>query len=525
MISVGGDDTHARRILAPRPGPGKGRHVALPGLEDDLADRAVLERTARRIREARILLPTFAELADPATIALPVRQALSAVGPDTAHPLNLFRVHWWNDATRRATAGVPGHLVFGRELTGVEAPIVVALGERFPMIGAHKVLAAYACLAPRLATGRFDPTRQRAIWPSTGNYCRGGVAISRIMGCRGVAVLPERMSSERFQWLEQWVADPADIVRTPGSESNVKEIYDACAVLERDPANVVLNQFREFGNHLAHRLCTGAALERVFEHVRAERPGLELAAYVSASGSAGTLGAGDHLKERFGARIVAAEALECPTLLENGFGEHNIQGIGDKHVPLIHNVMNTDIVVAISDRSTDALGVMFDSPAGRDYLVRDRGVPEPQVAGLTALGLSSICNVLAAVKVAKKLALGPGQAVITVATDGAALYASERDRVHARDHAAGYDRRAAAAAFERHMLGADTDHVLELSEGDRRRIFNLGYFTWVEQRGVSLDDFAARRPQGFWIRLRELLPRWDERIRELNRMAGVSPPA
>jgi cysteine synthase len=499
--------------------------VALIGLEQDVVDRAVLERTVQRFREARILLPTFGELADPTTIPAAVRDALAGVDPDAAHPLNLFRVHWWNDASRRGMAGVPGHLVFGRELTGVEAPIIVALGERFPMIRAHKVLAAYACLAPRLVTGGFDPTRQRAIWPSTGNYCRGGVAISRIMGCRGVAVLPERMSAERYRWLERWVAEPGDIVRTPGSESNVKEIYDACAALERDPANVILNQFREFGNHLAHRLCTGTALERLFEHVRMTRARLSLAAFVSASGSAGTLGAGDHLKERYGARIVAAEALECPTLLENGFGEHNIQGIGDKHVPFIHNVMNTDLVVAISDRATDELGVMFASGPGRDHLLRARGVPEDQVAGLASLGLSSICNLLAAVKVAKRLDLGPDQAVVTVATDGAELYASERARAIARDHATGFDAAAAGRAFECHVLGADTDHLLVLADQDRRRIFNLGYFTWVEQRGVSLEAFTARRSQGFWTGLRDALPVWDGMIREFNRRTGVSAAA
>ena len=499
--------------------------MALTGLEQDVVDRGVLDRTVARFREAGIRLPTFGELADPGTIPEAIVAGLDGVDPDSPHPLNLFRVHWWNGADRRTRTAVPGHLVFGSELTGVEAPILMALGERFPMIRAHKVLPAYACLAPRLVTGRFDPTRQRAIWPSTGNYCRGGVAISRIMGCRGVAVLPERMSAERFHWLEHWVADPADIVRTPGSESNVKEIYDACARLEKDPANVILNQFSEFGNHLAHRLCTGVALERVFEHVRHTRAGgrdLTLAAFVSASGSAGTLGAGDHLKRRYGARIVAAEALECPTLLENGFGEHNIQGIGDKHVPFIHNVMNTDIVTAISDRSTDALGVMFASEAGRDHLRRTRRVPEAQLQGLSSLGLSSICNLLAAVKTAKWLDLGPEQAIVTVATDGADMYASERARALARDYAGGFDCPAAARVFERHLLGTDADHLLELTETDRRRIFNLGYFTWVEQQGVPLEAFEARRPQAFWAGLERALPVWDEMIREFNRRTGVA---
>jgi cysteine synthase len=494
-------------------------------MELDVVDREVVERTVRRFREAHIVLPTFAQLAEPRSIPPAILGALGEVDPDAAHPLNLFRVHWWNDAARRDIAQVPGHLVLGPELTGVDARIIVALGERFPMIHAHKVLAAYACLAPRLVTGRFDPTTQRAVWPSTGNYCRGGVAISRLMRCRGVAVLPEGMSAERFRWLERWVTEPGDIVRTPGSESNVREIYQACAGLERDPANVVLNQFSEFGNHLAHFLCTGRALERLFAHVAETGPRLSLAAFVSASGSAGTLGAGDHLKERLGARIVAVEALECPTLLENGFGEHNIQGIGDKHVPFIHNVMNTDIVTAISDRSTDALGVMFASDAGREYLRRDRRVPAAVVEGLSALGLSSICNVLAAVKVAKRLRLGADQAIVTVATDGAALYGSERERVMARDFPAGFDGRAAAATFDRHMLGADTEHVLELSETDRRRIFNLGYFTWVEQLDVPLEAFEARRSQDFWQRLREALPVWDGMIGEFNRRTGLSASA
>ena len=288
---------------------------------------------------------------------------------------------------------------------------MLALGDRFPMIRAHKVLAAYGCLAPRVVTGQFDPTRHRAIWPSTGNYCRGGVAISRILNSRGVAVLPEDMSQERFDWLDRWVADPADIVRTPGSESNVKEIYDACAALERDPANIVFNQFCEYGNYLVHRLCTGAALERVYRAVAAGRPRARLAAFVSATGSAGTIAAGDHLKATFGAKIAAVEAVECPTLLYNGYGEHNIQGIGDKHVPLIHNVMNTDVVIGVSDRATDTLLALFNTDEGRRYLVERRGVEPALVASLDNFGLSSICNIVAAVKLAKYFDLGPDDVV------------------------------------------------------------------------------------------------------------------
>jgi cysteine synthase len=490
------------------------------GLEKEIVDRAVYQRTVKRFREARVALPTFAQLADPALIPEPVHSALRGIDPDAADPLNLFRVHWYNDAGRDGRAGVPEHVVLPESLTGVKARIVVALGDRFPMIRAHKVLAAYACLAPRIVTGQFDPTAHQALWPSTGNYCRGGVAISRIMGCRGVAILPEGMSEERFRWLDRWVADPADIVRTSGTESNVKEIYDRCAELDRDPANVIFNQFCEYGNHLGHYQVTGRALSHLFETLHAADPSLQLAAFVSATGSAGTLGAGDYLKDEHGARIVAAEALECPTMLYNGFGEHNIQGIGDKHIPLIHNVMNTDVVVAVSDRSTDALGVMFSSDEGKDYLLK-RGVPRPIIGLLPAFGLSSICNVLAAIKTARLLGLGENDVILTVATDGAAMYGSEREKTVARRFGGRFDAARAGETLDRHLLGADTGHTMALSEMDRTRIFNLGYFTWVEQQGVSLADFTARRDQGFWRGLRSLLPAWDAMIAEFNRRTGL----
>jgi cysteine synthase A len=482
-------------------------------------DASVDERTVGRFAEAGIALPTFEQLADPGKIPQGIRDELATVDPDAAHPLNLFRVHWYNAADRRSTVEVPEHVVLPSELTGVDARIVVALGDRFPMIGAHKVLAAYACLVPRVVTGGFDPTSRRAVWPSTGNYCRGGVAISRIMGCRGVAVLPEGMSRERFEWLERWVADPSDIVRTPGVESNVREIYDECKRLAEDPANVILNQFSEYPNHLVHLLVTGSALERVFETLREREPGLRLRAFVSASGSAGTIAAGDHLKERFGTAIVAAEALECPTLLRNGFGEHNIQGIGDKHVPLIHNVMNTDVVVDVSDRDTDALNVLFNTEGGRAYL-RSRGLDEATVAALDAFGLSSICNVLGAIKTAKLLGLGSNDVIVTIATDGAAMYRTEVDKVLARDFPGGFGRAEAAETFGRSLEGQGTGETLQLTDEDRERIFNLGYFTWVEQQGVSVEDFMVRKDQAFWRGLREQLPVWDEAIRSFNARAG-----
>ena len=487
-----------------------------------MVDPAVYEHSVKRFREEGIALPTFAEVADPSRIPAAVRGALDRVDPSGADPRNLYRVHWHNTASGRGQVDVPEHVVLPSALTGVPAPIVALLGNRFPMIRAHKVLAAYACLAPRIVTGQFDPTSHRAVWPSTGNYARGGVAISRIMGCRGLAVLPENMSRGRFQWLESWVADPADIIRTPGSESNVKEIYDACDDLAADPGNVIFNQFCEFPNHLAHYQATGQAAARVFESLLATRPAARLRAFVSASGSAGTLGAGDYLKEQYGSLTVAVEALECPTMLYNGFGEHNIQGIGDKHIPLIHNVTNNDVVTAVSDRTTDALDVLFNTRQGAAYLVGRAGVDPAVVAQLPDLGLSSICNIVAAIKLAKRLDLGPDDVVVTVATDSADLYAAERAANLAHFSPDGpLDDVVAGRVFGEYLLGAVDDHLLELTDEDRNRIFNLGYFTWVEQQGVDLPEFEVRRGQRFWRGLRELLPVWDEMIDEFNARTGV----
>ena len=492
------------------------------GLSTDVVDADVLERAVAHLAAGQVLLPTFAQLADPTTIPKTVRQRLHAVDPDAADAANLFRVHWYNDAKRRQLVEVPEHLSLPSSLTGVPSPILVALGNRFPMIAAHKVLAAYACLAPRIATGQFDPTAHRALWPSTGNYCRGGVAISRIMGCRGVAILPAGMSRERFGWLEQWVQDAGDIVRTPGTESNVKEIYDKCAELSAADDAVVFNQFCEYGNHLVHYQATGRALGRIFEHHRTNRSQARLAAFVSATGSAGTIGAGDHLKEAYGSEIVAVEALECPTMLRNGFGEHNIQGIGDKHIPLIHNVMNTDAIVGVSDQSTDALGLLFNTDAGKRQLEDRAGVPAALVAELRNLGLSSICNVLAAIAYAEHHGLGEDDVVVTVATDGAEMYGSEREKTLRDAFRGRFEAADAAATLAEHLRGRGHVELLDLSHRDRERIFNLGYFTWVEQQGLDIQDFAARRQQAFWREMRAKIALWDQRIVDFNRRSGLA---
>ena len=484
------------------------------GLADAITDQVSLVNSVERFREQGITLPTFAQLADPSGIDAGLTAGVDKNAPDAR---NLFRVHWYNDLDGNRV-DVPDHIVLTKELTGVDSPIIVVFGDRFPMITAHKVLAAYSCLAPRVVSGQFDPTRHRAIWPSTGNYARGGIAISRIMASRGVAILPAGMSQERFDWLDQWCANPAeDVIRTVGTESNVKEIYDACNELAKDPGNFVLNQFCEFGNHLGHYEITGRALGHVFETVRAASGrDLRLAAFASATGSAGTIAAGDRLKDDYGTKIVAVEALECPTMLQNGFGEHNIQGIGDKHIPLIHNVTNTDVVVGVSDRATNHLDVLFNTAVGRTFLTERKAITADIVEALGHFGFSSICNVLAAIKTAKLLGLGADDAIITVATDGAALYPSERAKTIADEFAGDFTPGDAAEVWGEHLGHIDTADMIDCTERDRNRIFNLGYYTWVEQQGTPFELFEARRGQEFWRGLRHYLPVWDDMITDFN---------
>ncbi len=485
-------------------------------IHPEIVDPARRRAAVERLRQVGGRLPTWGELANPSEMTASNIQKLAAVDPDAPDAANLWRVHWFNGQDRRSRADVPDHIVLPPELTGVKSPIVVLLGGRFPMIGAHKVLAAYACLVPRLVTGLFDPSHDRAIWPSTGNYCRGGVAISRILGCRGVAVLPAGMSRERFDWLQRWVKEPDDIIRTPGTESNVKEIYDKCAELSRDKQNVILNQFSEFANYAIHYHCTGRAFDTVFGHLKQKQKKYRLSAFVSATGSAGTIAAGDHLKKLHGTKIAAVEAAECPTMLCNGYGEHNIQGIGDKHIPLIHNVMNTDVVIGVSDAASDSLNLLFRNETGRRYLSGRRKIDQALIGRFENIGISGFANIVAAIKLAKHFDYGADDVIMTVATDSAAMYGSETDSFTARRYPGGFDEVNAGEIFSRHLEGVVDDLVMELRHIDRKRVFNLGYYTWVEQQGVSVEDFDRRKSQDFWQGLVDEIPAWDRMIQEFN---------
>ena len=475
-----------------------------------------ISKTSEYFKKKGVILPTVSELCNPHSINEDVKIKLNTVDKDAMDPLNLFRVHWFNNRDYSNFSKVPEHIVLPSEFTGVEAKIIVNIGRLFPLITAHKVLAAYGCLLPRILNGTFDYENHKAVWPSTGNYCRGGVAISRILGLKSVAILPEGMSKERFAWLEKWVEDKNDIIKTTGTESNVKEIYDACNELAKDPNNVIINQFSEYYNYAIHRAVTGPSLERSFKKVKGDS-NLKARFYVSASGSSGTLAAGDYLKERLLSKIAVVEATECPTLLYGGYGEHNIQGIGDKHVPLIHNVMNTDFVVGISDQATNYLNLIFNTEIGQKYLIEKKGLEDNLVKRFPEFGFSSIANILASIKLAKYMNLSSDDAILTVATDGADLYSTELEKIK-KDFVGSFDTTACAELYGQYFQGATTDHMLELSQRDKERIFNLGYYTWVEQQGVDLSHFEARRNQDFWDQHLQNMLDLDEEIDRFNNL-------
>ncbi len=484
---------------------------------DLTVDKQALERAARRAREREIAIPTFAQMRDPALIPEAVRGRLKSVGLWDIDPANLFRITWKNQpAPSGGGFGAPNYLEFPPSLTGVEARVIALVGRWFPT-GCHKVGATFGCLVPRLVTGQFSPESDKAVWPSTGNYCRGGAYDAALLGCESIAILPEGMSRERFEWLSKVAGE---VIATPGSESNVKEIFDKTWELRQTRDDVVVfNQFDEFGNYLWHHAVTGAAFEEVLE--RELGPHDELRGLVLTTGSAGTLGSGDYLKGRFGGlKVAAGEALQCPTLMENGFGAHRIEGIGDKHVPWIHNVGNTDMVISVDDETVVSLARLFNEPAGRRHLA-SCGVPEDFVAGLDLLGFSGIANLVMAVKFARYWELGAGDVVLTVLTDSMELYASRL--VEMRAAHGEYSERDAVADRARYLLGLGTDNLLELRHTDRRRMHNLKYFTWVEQQRKDVGELKAQwSDRGYWTAIQGQVEEIDALITEFNaRSAGA----
>jgi cysteine synthase A len=466
-----------------------------------------LERTIQRAREKNIVIPLFREQKNPEMISSGIKKALKDIELWAIDSRNLFRITWKNEPVELG-GGFDGvnFLEIPPELSGVDAKIMMMVGKWFPT-GSHKVGATFGCLVPRLVTGQFDPTTQKAVWPSTGNFCRGGAYNATLLGCESIAILPEGMSRERFEWLSNV---SGEVIATPGSESNVKEIFDKCREIRNSRNDIfIFNQFEEFGNHLWHYEVTGHAMEEVLGKVMSQRD--RFAGFISQTGSAGTLAAGDYLKEIYPhSKIAAGEALQCPTLLIGGYGAHRIEGIGDKHIPWIHNVKNTDMVIAVDDNACMNLIRLFNNPQGWDYLQK-QGVSENLITQLPLLGISSIGNLLCAVKFAKYYELTCRDIVMTVCTDSMELY---QTRLNEMNTALGpYSEAEAAKDYHRYLLGESTNNMRELNYTDKRQIHNLKYFTWIEQQGKDLEELNAQ-----WYDFPEY---WDQihgQVEEIDRL-------
>jgi cysteine synthase len=487
----------------------------IPNIRND-----VLEKTVARARERNIVLPTFAQQKDPQLVPAAISARLKDVGLWDMDPANLFRITWKNEPVAHGGGFGEGNWIeFPKELTGVDATIVGIVGNWFPT-GAHKVGAAYGCLVPRLVTGNFDPETQKAVWPSTGNYCRGGAYDCALLACPAVAILPEGMSRERFEWLKEIGTD--EIIATPGTESNVKEIYDKCWELreERGDGVVVFNQFEEFGNAIWHYQMTGSLIGEVFENHYSD--GRRLSAYVSATGSAGTIAAGDYLRTQHpGIRVVATEALQCPTLLQFGFGDHRIEGIGDKHIPWVHNVRNTNLVAAVDDEQTMQLMRLFNSEEGHKCLLRE-GVDEETLQSLDMIGISGLCNLVASIKTARYYDMDGRDVIFTPLTDSMQLYSS---RMQEAEKAQGpYTTRMADQHYARYLQGITTDHLRELTYADQKALHNFKYFTWVEQQGRTSDELRQLWDEDFWKEVfsQGVVDEWDRLIDAFNEATGLS---
>ncbi|HOM66204.1 MAG TPA: pyridoxal-phosphate dependent enzyme [Ignavibacteriales bacterium] len=475
----------------------------------------VRKRTAKRCKEKGIKIPTFKQLRNPELISEDIKAKLPNIGLWDVNPLNLFRITWKNDI-KNGLYGSVNYLEIPKSITGVKARIIGLVGKYFPT-GAHKVGAAFGCLVPRLVSGEFDPEYHKAVWPSTGNYCRGGAFDCALLNCTSVAILPEEMSKERFEWLK---SIGSEIIATPGCESNVKEIYDKCWELRKDPTYLIFNQFDEFGNPIFHYNVTAPAIEEVYKSVATNKQ--KLSAYISATGSAGTIGAGDYLKKHYpNAKVVASEALQCPTLLMNGFGAHRIEGIGDKHVPWVHNVRNTDVVVAIDDEDCMQVLRLFNELEGKNLLSEIMKNYNFDVENLSLLGISSISNLLTAIKVAKYYEFDENDIIFTIFTDSADMYRSRL--VELNDQLGNFTKNDALKSFVGSIEKQSIDFTKELTYFDRKALHNLKYYTWVEQQGKTVEQINELWNPDFWEDIFENeITYFDQLIEEFNQIVEKS---
>jgi len=437
--------------------------------------------------------PTFQEMLHPETIDPAVRaQALAARETDPLDPINLFNITW-KDAQNQIY-----YMVLPQELTGVDCNIAVLYSKDFPT-GSHKVGATYSVLAEKELTGEVDPARHTLVWPSTGNYGIGGAWVGCRMQFDSLVILPELMSQERFDIIETY---GARVIKTPGCESNVKEIYDKCKELKSaDPDRIrILNQFEVFGNYLFHYYVTGNTIVELGALLQEQGVGQgKVNAFVSAMGSAGTIAAADRLKQVWPDHLnIGLEPIQCPTLYWNGYGGHDIQGIGDKHATWIHHVMNMDAIMCVDDmESKKGLQLLTEEPGWKTMIER-YGIPEPDVRLMsTIFGISGVCNVLGAIKTARFYGFGRDDLIVTICTDAIDRYHSVMADL--TDTYGPMDETEAAVRLVSVFHNQKLDWIKEATRDTRNAWHNLKYYTWVEQQGKTIEELDAQRHQEYWL--------------------------
>jgi len=454
--------------------------------------------------------PTFEEMLHPETINPAVRkQALEARSKDPLDPINLYNITW------RSAENKIYYYVVPKQLTNVEAPIVVLYSKDFPT-GSHKVGATYSVLIEKELFGEVDPSIHTLVWPSTGNYGIGGAYVGCRMGFDSVVILPAEMSKERFEIIRRY---GARVIATPGCESNVKEIYDKCKELKAaNPERVrILNQFEVFGNYRFHYYVTGNTIVELAAELQKQGVGKgRIAAYCLAMGSAGTIAAGDRIKQVWPEhKIVGLEPIQCPTLFSNGYGGHDIQGIGDKHVTWIHNVNNMDALMCIDDLECKKGLQLLTEEAGWRVMTREYGIPEEQVRNMAeTFGISGVCNVLGAIKTAKFYGLGKDDVVVTILTDAIDRYHSVMDQLTATYGK--MDDTEAKVRLVSIFHGQKLDWIMEGTRQARARWHNLKYYTWVEQQGKTVEELNAQRNPEFWLAEQAKVAEIDAKLRSIR---------
>ena len=453
-----------------------------------------------------VIGPTFEEMLHPWKIDPEVRaKARQMMEQDPLDPINLYNITWRDGEDRIYYQVLPP------ELTNVEAPIVVLYSKDFPT-GSHKVGASYSVLIEKELYGEVDPAIHSLVWPSTGNYGIGGAWVGCRMNFDSIVILPEEMSVERFDLVRSY---GARLILTPGCESNVKEIYDKTKELkEQDPERVrILNQFEVMGNYRFHYHVTGNTIIELAEELEQKGIGKgRVAAYVSAMGSAGTIAAGDRLKQQWPEhKIVGLEPIECPTLYWNGYGGHDIQGIGDKHVTWIHNVMNMDAIMCIDDIESKKGLQLFTEKAGWKTMVGRYGVPEDSVRLMAqTFGISGVCNVLGAIKTAKWYGFGKDDVIVTILTDAIDRYGSVMEQMS--DTHGPMDETEAAVRLVSIFHSQKLDWIEEGTRRMRNQWHNLKYYTWVEQQGKTVEELDAQRRPEYWEAQQALVTEIDQKI-------------